>query len=54
MNPEGPSSGEKRVMRGGSWFNNESFVTSMSMRWKDLATIATDELGFRCARDATP
>ena len=49
-NPTGPSSGEKRVVRGGSWDSAPVYVRS-SYRLKLSPTFRLDNIGFRCARD---
>lgn len=47
-NPAGPASGERKVMRGGSWFNGVDGVRTVvrSSRRPDDALYA---LGFRCS-----
>lgn len=55
-NPQGPASGEKRVLRGGSWDDRESKCDSVT-RQKDSPTTADicqgyDTYGFRCVRKA--
>lgn len=49
-NPTGPSSGEKRVVRGGSWTDEPVGVRS-AFRNRYLPTQRTDDIGFRCAQD---
>ena len=49
-NPVGPSSGERRVLRGGSWFDVPSFTRGANRYWdepddQDLV------FGFRCVKD---
>jgi formylglycine-generating enzyme required for sulfatase activity len=48
-NPTGPSSGEYRVLRGGSWHNKPQSVRSAN---RDLNTPSAriDFFGFRCAK----
>ena len=47
-NPQGPSSGEYRVLRGGSWDLYVRYVRSAFRRW--LTPDGTDYyIGFRCA-----
>ncbi len=53
-NPQGPASGEKRVLRGGSWDDRESKCDSVT-RQKDSPTTADicqgyDTYGFRCVK----
>jgi formylglycine-generating enzyme required for sulfatase activity len=48
-NPQGPSEGETRVLRGGSWFILDSNVRSADRNWND-PTYADDDFGFRCSR----
>ncbi|MBI5410955.1 MAG: SUMF1/EgtB/PvdO family nonheme iron enzyme, partial [Nitrospirae bacterium] len=48
-NPTGPSSGEYRVLRGGSWRNLPQFVRSAS-RLSFAPTGRNGRLGFRCAK----
>lgn len=49
-NPQGPSSGTRRVVRGGSWaFNPGSEYCST--RWGDPPSNKGVQLGFRCARN---
>jgi len=55
-NPQGPASGEVRVVRGGSWYHNASFSRS-SFRYRLVPTgifFLNSHLGFRCARGVNP
>jgi len=47
-NPLGPSSGDARVLRGGSWYNNEDGVRSAS-RYRFDPSLIEVGVGFRCA-----
>lgn len=49
-NPIGPLSGESRVLRGGSWFNEPLYVRSAS-RGRAVPTKRHNAIGFRCAQD---
>jgi formylglycine-generating enzyme required for sulfatase activity len=48
-NPQGPDSGEERVLRGGSWSYGANFVRSAN-RYGDSPVDRFDNVGFRCAR----
>jgi formylglycine-generating enzyme required for sulfatase activity len=48
-NPAGPSSGYKRVVRGGSWVNDGWSVRS-AFRFRSDPVNGSSYLGFRCAR----
>ena len=50
-NPAGPSSGESRVPRGGSWFNFP-FIVRSTNRHAYHPDETNDYVGFRCARDS--
>jgi len=47
--PKGPSNGEYRVVRGGSWVNSASIVR-VSIRSGSNASARFPDYGFRCAR----
>jgi formylglycine-generating enzyme required for sulfatase activity len=47
-NPEGPSSGLERVLRGGTWHSPQRFVHTASREHYEPDT-RTSESGFRCA-----
>jgi len=49
-NPKGPSSGEYRVLRSGSWSSEPVYVRSAD-RVMVTPTERYDRLGFRCAQD---
>lgn len=49
-NPKGPSSGEVRVMRGGSWYS-EAVLLPSAMRDRWSPTGRYEGIGFRCAQD---
>jgi formylglycine-generating enzyme required for sulfatase activity len=48
-NPTGPSSGDYRVLRGGSWSDFDSSVRSADRSWLDPSS-SYYYLGFRCSR----
>jgi formylglycine-generating enzyme required for sulfatase activity len=48
-NPTGPSSGQSRVLRGGSWINEQQF-TRAANRFRGAVTNSYLNVGFRCAR----
>ncbi len=48
-NPTGPENGSYRVLRGGSWDNNEWYARS-AYRYDGLPDFTYYSLGFRCAR----
>jgi formylglycine-generating enzyme required for sulfatase activity len=50
QNPAGPLSGERRVARGGSWYN-QSYQVSVFMRDGLKPDYVNDDLGFRCAQN---
>ena len=52
-NPRGPSVGEERTMRGGSWMCAGNFCTNYRVSGRSHATAdsALNNLGFRCVRD---
>jgi formylglycine-generating enzyme required for sulfatase activity len=49
QDPSGPSSGQDRVLRGGSWVSNARNVRVSVRAWSDPAS--RSYFGFRCARD---
>jgi formylglycine-generating enzyme required for sulfatase activity len=52
-NPRGPSFGQERSMRGGSWMCARNFCTNYRVAGRSHATADSglNNLGFRCARD---
>lgn len=55
INPAGPSSGETRVMKGGSFLCHESYCNRyrLGARSANTPDAAATNLGFRCAMDVT-
>jgi formylglycine-generating enzyme required for sulfatase activity len=50
IDPKGPSAGQHKVLRGGSWLG--SIVTlSCSFRSEDYAVVRSNDIGFRLVRD---
>ena len=47
INPQGPSSGSSRVLRGGSWLNNTN-VLRVAYRLSIDPTLPLNFIGFRC------
>ena len=48
--PRGPSAGDYRVLRGGSWNNDPDFARSAD-RFGDLPAFRNNNVGFRCVQD---
>jgi len=48
QNPTGPTKGEDRVLRGGSWYNIKRYLRSSDRYW-DFQGISNNDFGFRCA-----
>jgi formylglycine-generating enzyme required for sulfatase activity len=51
--PKGPSTGDQRVVRGGSWVDDTSFLR-ISRRYFDAPATHNAFIGFRCVRDTPP
>jgi serine/threonine-protein kinase len=52
-NPTGPQDGEYRVLRGGSWYNDNSFLRA-AFRSDNYPDVTIISYGFRCTRSAQP
>jgi serine/threonine-protein kinase len=48
-NPQGPSSGGYRVLRGGAWYYYDPYVRSTTRFYED-PSYSNDSIGFRCAQ----
>ena len=48
--PQGPLIGEKRVIRGGSWFSFAAYFVRTAQRESTAPDTANSTIGFRCAR----
>ncbi len=51
QDPSGPDSGTVRAMRGGAWYDNETWVRT-TVRHQNPPTSRCDDVGFRCAMPA--
>ena len=51
VNPQGPESGQYRVLRGGSWFDDITVVQTFNRLLQEPST-SYYHFGFRCAMDA--
>jgi formylglycine-generating enzyme required for sulfatase activity len=49
-NPQGPATGDYRVLRGGSWYFNDDYVRSANRDFYLRPVISDDLFGFRCVR----
>ena len=52
-NPKGPTDGEEKVVRGGSWYDAGPLQRS-ALRSRSHPLIPSADRGFRCAKDAKP
>ena len=48
--PTGPSSGTRRIVRGGSWWNNDAQLQSAARDRYDPTNIRASRIGFRLAK----
>jgi formylglycine-generating enzyme required for sulfatase activity len=53
-NPVGPPSGDYRVLRGGSWHDEDQIVRTSNRGWSQLEYFYNVDFGFRCAMDGNP
>ena len=51
-NPRGPESGSQKVLRGGSWFHQDSLRVAVRLADDPLSRNFCFVTGFRCAKDA--
>ncbi len=49
-NPEGPNTGDARIMRGGAWFTRPPRELRTTVRYIIRENHADDSIGFRCAK----
>jgi formylglycine-generating enzyme required for sulfatase activity len=54
IDPQGPSEGEFRIVRGGDWFAHASFLVRTTYRDTKDPDFATSSVGFRCASEFSP
>ncbi len=54
IDPDGPSEGEARIARGGSWFAHAAFFVRAAYREVLPPDTATSTVGFRCVRHDLP
>jgi serine/threonine protein kinase len=52
--PQGPSSGDSRVLRGGSWYFVRGIDGRTTFRGSQPPEFIAPNIGFRCARDVAP
>ncbi len=50
QDPQGPSSGSDRVLRGGGWKDSRPSYLRSSYRYGAAPVVSADDTGFRCAR----
>ena len=50
LDPQGPATGEYRVLRGGSWLNGFELSFQCALRGSIEPSHRDDDIGFRCAR----
>jgi formylglycine-generating enzyme required for sulfatase activity len=53
-NPAGPATGEYHVLRGGSWHDDPTIVTTSNRGWNQVELFYNTDFGFRCAGRGTP
>ena len=51
-NPIGPSSGVRKILRGGGWYNAEVYADPR-MRFRLYPEAKISSIGFRCAKNRT-
>ena len=51
QDPQGPSAGDERVIRGGSWDAGKNFIRT-TYRFKSAPSVSFYNISFRCAKDA--
>ena len=54
VNPKGPESGEKRVIRGGAWNGSYKSWLHPSFRYAQVPEARSYGIGFRCAKSLAP
>jgi formylglycine-generating enzyme required for sulfatase activity len=54
IDPNGPISGELRIVRGGDWFAHASFFVRTTFRDPFDPEFSASSVGFRCASDYSP
>jgi len=52
-NPQGPDTGNEKVLRGGSWKDDYAEMRSVN-REAEKPAYFSNVIGFRCAKDANP
>ncbi|MZH15382.1 MAG: SUMF1/EgtB/PvdO family nonheme iron enzyme, partial [Nitrospinae bacterium] len=49
-NPKGPDKGLRKVVRGGSWYNDIWYLQA-GMRFRLAPDVKLNSLGFRCVKN---